>query len=791
MKLRVDPAMKALAFVAAVAAFAATAIMGWYQLANYDALWNPNYNVGDGYSIYYLERMDYDDINYLLSLTEAQQEGRDLSLYEEQELARLESELSAENTNLRWQLRGTDKQVIQGNTQEALPVRALGLLWTTYEATQSSGVSAEHIAGVAWGRIAGDAVNGDDLSNAIYTDDWQEQLEYYWNQYQSDTADTGAAETADGWEEDTTTVSGAPEEWSLDGVDLDTVFLAADGTAPMLLITDESGELYAYAPCLRWVLQANEFGYQYMMESLTWEQTQYTPEILELVMWLDEAFPVDDQYKAAYDSLDQWKQDRELLLALTIVCAVTGILLTAYLCAAAGHKRGQEGIVLNWFHKIPADVLAVLLFFGVILAIDLVAQVTMYYAYTDLSMAGQLVLVGLLVAAAAAMCLGGLLTVVARCKAHTLWRNTLIWRFCRWLWRMCRAVVEAFPLTWKVVLVGVGYMLFTIFTFNYYGGSWLLGTAVCIVLLCLWAFQWKKIRTGAQQIIGGNPEYHIDTRHMLPDLKQHADELNNLGQAISAAVEDRMKSEHFKAELITNVSHDLKTPLTSIINYVDLLKKVPIDDPKAQEYIEVLDRKSQRLKKLTEDLVEASKASTGNLTVALEPLDLTQLAQQALAEYEDRLEGKGLAVVTTFPEGALWVEADGRHLWRVIDNLLSNCAKYALEGTRIYLEVRRTGESAVLSIKNISRDALNVPPEMLMERFVRGDESRTTEGSGLGLSIAQSLTELQKGRFALEIDGDLFKATVTLPLAPRPPVGGEELDGLLSGLEDMLPPQDL
>ena len=313
--------------------------------------------------------------------------------------------------------------------------------------------------------------------------------------------------------------------------------------------------------------------------------------------------------------------------------------------------------------------------------------------------------------------------------------------------------------------MGVGYLLFTIFTFNYYGGAWLLGTAACIVLLCLWAFQWKKIRIGAQEIIGGNPEYHIDTSHMLPDLKRHADELNNLGQAISAAVEDRMRSEHFKAELITNVSHDLKTPLTSIINYVDLLKKEQIGNPKAAEYIEVLDRKSQRLKKLTEDLVEASKASTGNLTVTLERLDLGQLLDQAVAEYLDRLEAKGLTVVRTLPERPVWVMADGRHLWRVMDNLLGNCAKYALEGTRIYLSIQEYSDTASFSIKNISRDELNMPPERLMERFVRGDESRTEEGSGLGLSIAQSLTELQHGRFQLSIDGDLFKATVTLPKA--------------------------
>ena len=214
-----------------------------------------------------------------------------------------------------------------------------------------------------------------------------------------------------------------------------------------------------------------------------------------------------------------------------------------------------------------------------------------------------------------------------------------------------------------------------------------------------------------------------------------------------------MKSERFKAELITNVSHDLKTPLTSIINYVNLLKTTEQTDPTARQYIDVLDRKSQRLKKLTEDLVEASKASTGALSVNREKIGMIQLLDQALGEYEEKLEGKHLAVVRAVPEGECYVYADGRHLWRVIDNLLSNCAKYALEGTRVYIEIFR----------NVSRDPLNVPPERLMERFVRGEESRTTEGSGLGLSIAKSLTELQGGTFELVVDGDLFKAIVTLP----------------------------
>ena len=207
---------------------------------------------------------------------------------------------------------------------------------------------------------------------------------------------------------------------------------------------------------------------------------------------------------------------------------------------------------------------------------------------------------------------------------------------------------------------------------------------------------------------------------------------------------------------------------TSIINYVDLLKKEPIDNPRAAEYIEVLDRKSQRLKKLTEDLVEASKASAGTLTVNRERLGMGQLIRQALGEYEEKLAGRHLQLIASLPDGELYVEADGRHLWRVLDNLLGNCCKYAMEGTRIYLELLGTDGNVVFLLKNISQNPLNIPPEQLMERFVRGDAARTTEGSGLGLSIARSLTELQGGAFTLEIDGDLFKARVTFPQAPPP-----------------------
>ena len=747
MKLRENPAMKALAFIAAVAAFAATAILGWYQLANYDALWNPDYNEGDGYTIYYLERRDEQDIVGLLNLYELRDAGTDLSVYQEQEIVRLEDELSAQSTNLRWQLLAPDKTVLHGNTQESLPARALGLYWTYYEPLDL-GAYAYPVEDDAWARLAASAVNVDDATNAVYTDDWQRLLELYLGFYEGD--EVAAEEARD-------------MGYDLTQLDEDTVFLAADGTSQLLLVEGEDG-MYLYAPCLRLTMEPNEFGYQYDAGQGDWARTEGTAQSQELFLWLDGSFPVDDQYREAFQSLNQWRGDRGLLLGGTIVCGVLGLLLTAYLCAACGHRRDREGIHLNWFHRLPGDLLIFLLLCGEAIALSMAWEIIDYHSYTDLSMAGQLALMGMLAAAVAALGLAGLITVVARCKAHCFWRNTVIWRLCRLILQAAGAI----PLVWKAVLYGLVYVLFTILFFQRHGGLWLLGSGGCIVLLCMWALQWKKIRRGTKEIIGGNPDYHIDTQGMFPDLRRHADELNNLGASISAAVDDRMRSEHFKAELITNVSHDLKTPLTSIINYVDLLKKEEIHNPKAAEYIEVLDRKSQRLKKLTEDLVEASKASTGSLTVNLERLDLGQLLDQAVAEYLDRLEGKGLTVVFAQPDQPVWVMADGRHLWRVMDNLLGNCAKYALEGTRIYLNVQEYSDTAAFSIKNISREELNIPPERLVERFVRGDESRTAEGSGLGLSIAQSLTDLQHGRLEISIDGDLFKATVTLPKVSAP-----------------------
>ncbi len=285
-----------------------------------------------------------------------------------------------------------------------------------------------------------------------------------------------------------------------------------------------------------------------------------------------------------------------------------------------------------------------------------------------------------------------------------------------------------------------------------------------LLLAAALALSFRRIESGGKALAGGDLSYQIETGRMLPPFRQHAAHLNEIGEGMQKAVAQQMKSERMKTELITNVSHDIKTPLTSIVNYVGLMKTLDLKDETAQEYLEVLDRQSNRLRKLTEDLVEASKASTGNLTTTLERTDLHLLLQQAAGEYEDRLRELQLEPVLRLAEGEAPILADGKLLWRVFDNLMSNICKYSLPGTRVYLSTELHDGHVTASFKNISRYALDISTDELMERFVRGDASRSTEGSGLGLSIAQSLTKLQGGSFQLSIDGDLFRADVDFPL---------------------------
>lgn len=295
--------------------------------------------------------------------------------------------------------------------------------------------------------------------------------------------------------------------------------------------------------------------------------------------------------------------------------------------------------------------------------------------------------------------------------------------------------------------------------------------AVLFVGLDGWVFH-KLFRKAEQKdllnnaitcIAKGDTGFRLDTKKLTGKERTVGDHINNIGSGLDTALQEKVKSERLKADLITNVSHDIKTPLTSIINYVDLLKRQKIQDPKIASYLEVLDQKSQRLKTLTEDLVEASKASSGNLKLEMADIDLVELVQQTNGEFEERFDLRHLKIISDFPDGMIIIRADGRRLWRVLENLYTNAFKYAQEGSRVYVDVASVDGKAIFTMKNISEKPLNISPDELTERFVRGDVARTTEGSGLGLSIARSLTQLQKGEFVITIDGDLFKAQVIFP----------------------------
>ena len=274
----------------------------------------------------------------------------------------------------------------------------------------------------------------------------------------------------------------------------------------------------------------------------------------------------------------------------------------------------------------------------------------------------------------------------------------------------------------------------------------------------------KRLQEGGKHIAEGDLDYQINTEHMLPALKEHAADLNRINEGVSKAVNEKMKSERFKTELITNVSHDIKTPLTSIINYVDLLEKEEIPNENAKEYLEVLERQSARLKKLIEDLIEASKASSGSLSVNLEKLEAGVFLVQTVGEFKEKTEKNKLDLQIKKPEEPIYIMADGRHFWRVIDNLMNNICKYAQPETRVYINLEQTGEKVQITFRNTSRYPLNISSEELMERFVRGDSSRNTEGNGLGLSIAGSLMELMHGKMQLFVDGDLFKVVLEFDL---------------------------
>lgn len=486
-------------------------------------------------------------------------------------------------------------------------------------------------------------------------------------------------------------------------------------------------------------------------------------------------YPAQDSVYWALRIYDVMAEFAPNAAVVVTVCALAELLFLVFLARAAGRRVGREETVAGWQEKIPFDLYAAVVLGGSAMLVAAAASGT-----EDTFQGFEPIMIAVVLAccaAAYALFLAFWMTLCARVKLGRWWENTVccwLLRLCRrilrWCWRvLCRAwgalagFVRGIPLVWRTA-VGccvIGVLLFAL-EGNHADGLLLMLIALLSVAACLLSMQLRRLQKGGEALAAGDLTSQVDTSHMYFDLKRHGENLNAISRGMSIAVEQKLKSERLKTELITNVSHDIKTPLTSIVNYVDLLQREHTPEQE-REYLAVLDRQAHKLKKLTVDLVEMSKASTGNIPCHIARRSVRELIDQTVGEYAEKLSAARLEPVVTLPDEELYCLCDGALMWRVLDNLLSNACKYACAGTRLYVAARREGETVAFSFKNISRDALNIDPDELMERFVRGDSSRTTEGSGLGLNIAKSLVELQKGTFSIAIDGDLFKVGFILP----------------------------
>lgn len=475
---------------------------------------------------------------------------------------------------------------------------------------------------------------------------------------------------------------------------------------------------------------------------------------------------------------------RHVLIAVLCCSVVLMLTLLIFLCFAAGHQGETNEIFLNPFDRIPLDLYlcgqVILFSLGIVLIVEVIDSVVV-----SVSFLAVLILCASIIAVLALLAIATLMTIATRIKYGKWWKNTICYRLLGWakrllLWgkRMLTTAlhalsetVHALPLVWRTALLTIGVLIVHSILLSGLMGYYFGGFAMFLLMLLdlsifvgvvLVSLQLRTLQAAGKRLAAGDFTQKTETDRLFWDFRKHAENLNAIGDGMLIAVDERMKSERLKTELITNLSHDIKTPLTSIVSYVDLLQHAKTEEQRA-EYLSVLDRQAKRLKKLTEDLLEASKACTGNLPVELRPVHIDELLSQCLGEYSDRLAAADLETVVHLSDPQIQALADGSHLWRVLDNLLSNICKYALPHTRVYLDATQRDKQVILSVKNISRAALNIDADELMERFVRGDIARSSEGNGLGLSIARSLVELMNGTFHLMVDGDLFKVEITLP----------------------------
>lgn len=506
--------------------------------------------------------------------------------------------------------------------------------------------------------------------------------------------------------------------------------------------------------------------------------TEYVDENIKIVVML-KTFEDNGVFSARFNIAKFLYENRFYVLVIFAVSFIASVITYVFLLCSAGYKKGFSGVKTTAMEKIPFDIFTaisggIILFSG-LFSIELAGS---YFDFYSSIYSSAEIMFLILVAIFFLLLLAGFVFVVwsmsfaKRVKTKNAVRSSVIYRLLKFIFgkfkKLFSVVCTLFKnisLIWKSLIIIIA-LSFVELLFLINGELdnciifWLLEKLVLIPIVLITALILRRIEDGGKKLASGDMNSKIDTTYMFWDFKKHAENLNSVGDGLALAVEEQMKSERFKTELITNVSHDIKTPLTSIINYVDLLKKEDPEGEKVKEYLEVLDRQSVRLKKLIEDLVEASKASSGSLAVNLAPCEIGIVLTQAVGEYQEKLRSLGLELIVKQTDRPIKILADGRHLWRVFDNLLNNICKHALPGSRVYLTLEQINNEAVISFKNVSKYELDIKAEELMERFVRGDKSRNTEGSGLGLSIAKSLTELQKGKFELVTDGDLFKAVL-------------------------------
>ena len=499
----------------------------------------------------------------------------------------------------------------------------------------------------------------------------------------------------------------------------------------------------------------------------------YTTNIEDFIIYTsyNENFMDASKQMLVCKSIEMLRPYENSFYILMPICTALTVLILLYLIVSIGHKKGTKGIATSDFDKIPLEIIGFIGICIIGLVFILLAQ--------EVDTTEFELIISLLFTVYFTIFIVGIIifdTIIKRIKSRTFWKTTLVGKIVIILLKPIhkfekfmeevRGTSKYFSnaitkfIVFVCIEVFLAFIVFILFNssdpFIFLLLEFIL-VAFFIQRMVKAIVNYDKIEKKLKEMYEGDNQTQLDKNQFLPVFNQSITYLNDISNGLENAIQDRMKSERLKTELITNVSHDIKTPLTSIINYVDLIKQENIQNEKVKEYIEILDNKSQRLKKLIEDLVEASKVSTGNVKLNLEKINIVELINQAVGEFEDKFESKGLDIVINSNENEIFIFADSRYMYRIIDNLFSNISKYALQNSRVYIDIQKIEDKVYIKMKNISKDKLNIPAEELMQRFVRGDKSRTTEGSGLGISIAQNLTEIQNGKFNLIIDGDLFK----------------------------------